>query len=147
MESRHLRDLIDRDAAHAAELRLAEAARLDAIRVVDVNAVQRAAEVMATQATTLANVVATSAEALRTQVATTATGNATALAAALDPIVKDIADLRRVQYEAAGGQASTREGAGDRRSSLGLIVAGVGLASAILFSIVGVALTLLLRSG
>jgi hypothetical protein len=51
----------------------------------------------AIQATTLVAQVAASAETLRTQVAAAATAATTALAAALEPIQKDIADLRRVQ--------------------------------------------------
>lgn len=134
-ESRHVRELLDRDAKHAAEIREKEAARLDAIRLVDVNAVQRAAETQATIA-----------ETLRTQVASTATASAAALAAALDPIVKSVAELQRVQFELAGARESTREGAGDRRASTGTVVAVVGVSLTLLFSLVGVALTLLARS-
>lgn len=87
---------------HNKELRSAEADRINAIRAVDVGAVSQAASVAATAATTLASQVAVSAETLRTQVAATATAGTVALAAALEPIQKDIADLRRAQYEAQG---------------------------------------------
>jgi len=73
------------------ELRKAESDRIDAIRAVDVGNVQRAAEV-----------AAAAAEALRSTVAVAAQAASTNLAAALDPIQKDIADLRRAQYEAQG---------------------------------------------
>ena len=89
-------------AEYAAELRETESARLDAIRRVDVEAVQRAAEVQATQAAALAGQVAAAAEAMRTQVAAAASAATIALAAALEPVQKDIADLRRAQYEAQG---------------------------------------------
>jgi hypothetical protein len=112
-----LRDLV---AAHAADiaslraeydtkLREAETARINAIRAVDIGAVSRAAEVSAAQATTLAAQVATSAETLRTQVAAAATAATVALAAALEPIQKDIADLRRAQYEAQGQKTQVVE--------------------------------------
>jgi hypothetical protein len=91
------------------QLRAAETARIDAIRAVDVGAVNRAAEVSATQAATLATQVATSAEALRGQVEAARQQTATALAAALEPIQKDIQDLRRAQYEAQGKQGGAVE--------------------------------------
>ena len=79
------------------------------IRAVDVGAVNRAAEVSATQAQTLATQVAVSAETLCTQVAAAATAASTALSAALEPIQKDIADLRRAQYEAQGQKTQVVE--------------------------------------
>jgi len=120
------------------ELRKAETARLDAIRAVDVAAVQQAAQVSATQAATLAQQVATSAETLRTQVAASAQAATVSLAAALEPIIRDIADLRRAQYEAQGKSAQTVEtrtntgqaaylvfGAGSVLLTLALIAVGI----------------------
>jgi hypothetical protein len=109
LEARHLRELADMRADYDARLREAETARIDAIRAVDVGAVNRAAELSAAQTQTLASQVTASAEALRTQVAATATAASTALSAALDPIQKDIADLRRVQYEAQGQKTQVVE--------------------------------------
>ena len=109
MEARHLRELADLRATYDQRLREAESARIDAIRAVDVGAVNRAAEVSAAQAQTLANQVSVSAETLRTQVAAAATAASTALAAALGPIQKDIADLRRAQYEAQGQKTQVVE--------------------------------------
>lgn len=141
IEGKHLRELRNVEVRHITEtaalrsdydekLRQAEAKRIDAIRTVDVGAVASAASVQATQATTLAAQVANSAEALRNQVAATATQGAIALAAALDPIQKDIADLRRSQYEAQGQktQVVEQQAAG---ASAGLWV-GVGVAVAAL---------------
>ena len=65
-ESRHQRELGGVREHYAAELRRAEAERIDAIRAVDVGAVNRAAEVASTQALTLATQVTTSTETLRT---------------------------------------------------------------------------------
>jgi len=115
--SLHLKEMMSLRAEYDEKLRKAESARIDAIRAVDVGAVNRAAEVSAAQALTLATQVATSADTLRTQVATTQVAAQTALAAALEPIQKDIADLRRVQYEAAGGKSATVETVDSRRAS------------------------------
>jgi hypothetical protein len=109
LESRHLRELADLRAGYDQRLREAETARIDAIRAVDVGAVNRAAEVSATQAQTLATQVTVSAETLRTQVTAAATAASTALSAALGPIQKDIADLRRAQYEAQGQKTQVVE--------------------------------------
>jgi hypothetical protein len=129
-------------AEHARELRRAEAARIDAIRAVDVGAVQQAAQVQATQATTLAAQVATSAETLRTQVAAAASAATIALAAALEPVQKDIADLRRVQYEAVGTKAQvvdTRESKASSGLVIGLVISGVAMVIGLLVLLVAVA--------
>ncbi len=121
-EAAHLRELATLRAEYDAKLRLAESERIDAIRSVDVGAVNRAAEVAATQALTLATQVATSAETLRTQVQAAATASTVALAAALEPVQKDIADLRRAQYEAQGQKTQVVETQA-RGGSIGLWVA------------------------
>src|SRR5450755_1782409 len=77
----HVKEITILRAQFEEALREKETQRIDAIRAVDVQAVQRAAEVSAVQATTLATQVQASAETLRTQVATTATAQTTALAA------------------------------------------------------------------
>ncbi len=142
---RHLREILDLRATFNEQLREAESARIDAIRAVDVGAVNRAAEVSAQQATTLAAQVATSAETLRAVVAAAAVASTQALAAALDPIQKDIADgqkdiadLRRVQYEAQGVKSNV----GESRQSLGLWIA---FASVLLVAI-GLAIALIGRT-
>lgn len=89
-------------ADHAKEIRQAEAARIDAIRAVDVQAVQQAAAVQDTRASALAAQVALAAEAMRSQVTTTAEAAATALATALAPITASIEQLRQAMYEAQG---------------------------------------------
>lgn len=97
------------------KLQRKEAERIDAIRAVDVSNVQRAADVVATQA-----------ETLRKQVTDTATAFAVSLSAALQPILKDIADLRQVQYETAGGKAQTvetREVGGSRGAWMAVAIA------------------------
>lgn len=101
-ESSHLKDVAQIRAQYDEQLRGKETERIDAIRSVDVAAVQRASEVAAIQAATLATQVQTSAEALRNQVAAAATAAATALATALEPLQKSIDELRRIQYENIG---------------------------------------------
>lgn len=110
--AKRLDDLAALRSNYEAQLRQAETARIDAIRAVDVGAVQRAAEVAAAQA-----------EALRNQVAVAATATAAALAAALDPIQKRLDDLTRAQYETVGQKSQITES----RSSSGLVIAAVGL--------------------
>jgi len=136
-EALHVREIMALHDEHAKELRRAEAARIDAIRTVDVAAVRAAAEVSATQATTLAAQVSTSAETLRNQVQAAATAATVALAAALDPIQKDIADLRRAQYE----QQGQRQSGVDSRALLASVIGFV------LFVIVVAGFIITLTSG
>jgi hypothetical protein len=114
LESAHVRELMERDRDHAREMRQAETARLDAVRLVDVNAVQRAAEVQVAQQQALAAQVATTADVFRGS-----------LAAALEPIQKDIRDLREARDKVAGGKeqvVESRDTRGETRLNLGLLV-------------------------
>lgn len=128
----HLRITAELRAGHERELRDAEAKRIDAIRAVDVGAVAAAAAVQATQATTLAAQVQTSAEALRNQVAAAASAQTVGLAAALEPIIKDIADLRRAQYEAQGQKAQVVEARASTGSIAAYIVGAIGVLSTVI---------------
>lgn len=106
---------------HSHELRQAESERINAIRAVDVGAVNRAAEVAATVAATLASQVSTVAETLRTQVAAAATAQTQALSAALEPIQLAVAELRRLQYEQQGekgARGDVRTEGRDRRDAV-----------------------------
>jgi hypothetical protein len=144
-ESNHVREIVSLRAQYDEELRKAETARIDAIRAVDVAAGQQAQQVSATQATTLAGQVAQAAEAMRTQVAGAATAAVTGLAAALEPIQKDIADLRRAQYEAQGQKTQTTEGSTAGRSMAGLVIAAAVGFSGFLLGIVSIVLAVVLR--
>lgn len=137
LESRHVREMIQLRGEFEDRLRDAETKRIDAIRAVDVGAVNRAAEVAALQATTLAGQVAQSAETLRTQVAAAATAATVALAAALEPIQKDIADLRRAQYEAQG----VRSNVGETRLNLGAVFGGISLLLVLVLGVTGLLLS------
>jgi hypothetical protein len=97
-EITHLNEMAYEREKHAAELRTAESARIDAIRAVDVGA-----------AAILANQVSASAEALRGQVEAARQQTAAALDAALQPIKNDISDLRRIQYEQQGSATAKVE--------------------------------------
>jgi hypothetical protein len=132
LESTHVRQIMELRATYTEKLSAAETARIDAIRAVDVGAVNRAAEVSLQQATTLATQVITSAETLRTQVAATATAATATLAAALEPIQKDIQDLRRAQYEAQGKTTQTT----DNRLGLGTIFGGISIFLVIVFGLI-----------
>jgi hypothetical protein len=136
LESRHIREVSRLRAEYEDMLREAETKRIDAIRAVDVGAVNRAAEVAALQATTLAGQVAQSAETLRTQVAAAATAATVALAAALEPIQKDIADLRRAQYEAQGVKSNV----GETRLNVGALLGGLSVVLVLVFGIAGLVL-------
>ena len=110
---------------YESELRRAESARIDAIRAVDVGAVNRAAEVAATQAGALASQLIATAEASRVQVAAAAAASVTSLAAALEPIQKDIRDLRDAQSRGLGVKeqvTETREVTGATRLSQGTLI-------------------------
>ena len=99
-------------AAHAAELRVAESARINAIREVDVAARIRSEEVAAAQA-----------ELLRVQVENTRAQSQVALAAEIDPLKKDIADLRRSQYEGVGQKTQVTEGRSGNQAVITAVVA------------------------
>jgi hypothetical protein len=141
LEAHHTREMANLRAMYDAKLRQAETSRIDAIRAVDVGAVQRAAEVGATQATTLAAQVATSAETLRTQVAAAATASQVSLAAALVPLQEAIADLRRAQYESAGQKSQV----GETRLNVGAILGGISLLLVIVFGVLGTVLSIVAK--
>jgi hypothetical protein len=140
LEARHLQELAVLRSEFEQALREKETQRIDAIRAVDVQAVQRAAEVSAVQATTLATQVQASAETLRTQVATTATAQTTALAAALEPIQKDISELRKTQYEQQGQKAAQVETRATHAEERGSSQWTIGIVIAIIISVVSVIL-------
>ena len=88
--------------AHSAQLNLAEAKRIDAIRAVDVNAVSVANERASAQAQVLANQVSQSAETLRALVAQTATTVAQQLAQVSSGIAERLSALEKSSNEGIG---------------------------------------------
>jgi cobalamin biosynthesis Mg chelatase CobN len=153
-ETRHQTEIARLLVERVEAMMKAESNRIDAIRAVDVDAVQKASMAAATQAQTLAAQVAQAAEAMRTQVAATAQAAATALSQAaeamrtqiaavtvaaansLEPIIKDVAELRRAQYEAQGQKTQiveTQAKGGSTSNWMGLAVAAcVGFLSVLL---------------
>lgn len=150
-ESSHVREVIAIRVEHSSELRRAESERLNAIREVDVRAVAANTAVAETRAGTLAAQVATSAETLRGQVAAAATAQTVALKAETDPFRKDIAELRQVQYETAGGKQQVVEGRATGGSIglwIGLAVAGVSLVigfGSLILGVAAILITILLK--
>ena len=126
-ESAHIQQLLTLRADYEEKLRIAESRRIDAIRTVDVAAVAQAAQVSATQATTLATQVSASAETLRTTVAASALSAANALSAALGPIQTSIDGLRQAQFTQQGQTAQKSEGrdTGQWRTTSAIAVAAV----------------------
>jgi hypothetical protein len=88
---KHVEEMAELRAQKDKELREAESGRIDAIRAVDVGAVAAAAQVAEQRANTLAAQVSTTADAFRATLAT-----------ALEPIQKDIRDVRDKQSSDTG---------------------------------------------
>lgn len=117
MESTHLREMIAMRTNYETQLSAKESERIDAIRSVDVQAVQRAAEVAAAAVQALAAQVPITADAVRTS-----------LAQALDPIQRDVIALRQAQYEQQGQKSATAEvraGSGQSWVVAGIVMSGV----------------------
>lgn len=147
MEAQHVIEIRQLTAGFQSELRHAETERINAIRAVDVGAVQRAAEVAALQAATLAATVATSAEAMRAQVAAAATAAQTSLAGALVPIQKDISDLRQSQWQGVGEKTQvveTRNEGAAKGANIGLWIAAAAAVSAFFLGLGGIVITLII---
>jgi len=121
LDSQRLTEQAVLRAEYEEKLRDAETARINAIRAVDVGA-----------AAILAGQVAASAEALRGQVEAARQQTAVGLAAALEPIQKDIQDLRRAQYEAQGVKANVSESGTTSRATATVIISALLLLVAIL---------------
>lgn len=134
MNDEHLRELInvradgnqkliEMQSRYEEKLRDKESQRIDAIRAVDVAALNRAQEVALNQAATLAAQVTTVADTFRT-----------ALTTELALIRKDIAELRESRSETAGGKAQVVEGraaAGESRLNMGAVVGLLALLVAV----------------
>ena len=121
-EARAVREVIALHIKYADQLRSLEAERINALRAVDVGAVQHAAEVQATAATALAIQVAGSAETLRNQVQATAVAAANAQTTALLPITKAIEELSKAQYQLQGEKAKGREGTSSNQWLFGALI-------------------------
>jgi len=115
MESKHVRELMQRDREHSKELRLAESDRINAILAENAGNVARSAEVQAAQQ-----------QALATQVVQQATTVAETLRTTVAPMLIRLDELSRAQYETQGQKqqvVETRDIRGESRLNLGAIVA------------------------
>jgi hypothetical protein len=99
------RELATLHAHYAEKLAGKESERIDAIRKVDVEAVQTAAERANAQAAVLATQVAGTAETLRNLVSTTAAATATAQQQLISPLDNRVRTLEQAQYVGQGRSA------------------------------------------
>jgi hypothetical protein len=136
----HVREMMQLERAHSTELRQLETARLDAVRAVDVGAVQTAAAAAENRAAALGATVAAAAEAMR------ATAEASRLAATetLNSAVKPLADAISVIQgwinQQTGQRAQvveTRETRGSGRGDLTAVIMMIGVLVAIVLGVVG----------
>jgi hypothetical protein len=141
-------DLRDLAAKHATELmvvrisyedklRVAESARINAIRDVDVQAAALASNVQSQVAATLASQTTTLADALRANVATVAQAAQGNLTAALAPMQKAIDDLRAVQYAQQGQQAAKTENKDSGQWVITTIISAAAILSSIILVVGG----------
>jgi hypothetical protein len=119
-------------AEFTAQLAVAEAKRIDAIRAVDVNAVSVASDRANAQAAVLANQVAASAETLRSLVAATAATQATQLAQLTTQLTDRLTALEKSQYENKGSSGGMTQMYGWIFSGLMAIVTIASVAFTIL---------------
>lgn len=97
------------EVSHAKELRELNDERLKSIREVDVKAVADTATTVGTTAATLATQVATTAEAARSATADATIATDAKIRSEVDPLKKDISELRQSQYEGVGAKAQVVE--------------------------------------
>lgn len=119
-DKEHFKEMFETTRYYENQLRDKESARIDANRLVDKGAVESANVVYIQQQATLAAQVGLTADAARTSL-----GNA------LEPIQKDIAEVRKTQYEAAGRSVQVIESRG-HNTNIGLWVS-IGIAGFIAF--------------
>jgi hypothetical protein len=141
LQARHLSEKAELRAVYEDKLRQAETARIDAIRAVDVGAGNRSAEVAAQAAAALAAQLVATADASRASTAAAASASVTSLAAALEPIQKDIRDLRDAQSRGQGGKeqvvetrevrSDTRQGLSTNYTALSVIIGALAIAIAL----------------
>jgi hypothetical protein len=115
-EAKHVRKIIklrsevaELRAAHADQLRTAEAGRIDAILLNVRDTAEITAAAAETRATTLATQVTSSADALRSQVAAAAQASNDTLDRRFGPIQASIEEIRKFQFETQGGKQQVVE--------------------------------------
>jgi len=141
----HAREIRNLERHYEAALRKAETDRIDAIRLVDTGTVARTAETNAAAASALAAQLVATAEQNRTQVASAAAAAVTSLAAALEPIQKDIRDLRDQQARGQGGKEQNVESGVAGRATIALAIAATGVFASIVLGAAAITITLIVR--
>lgn len=101
-ELKHLSEMASLRAEHQKEIAVLESTRLNAIRQVDVLAVNTAADRAAAAIQALASTTASNAENLRNALTTTATAIATQTAGSFSAITERVAALEKSSYEGKG---------------------------------------------
>ena len=101
-ETRRVNDLAAMRDKYQDKVDIAEAKRIDAIRVVDVNAVTVANDKATAQAAVLARQVTESAETLRKLVESTASSAAAQLVQLISPITERLGKLEEYQFKGQG---------------------------------------------
>lgn len=129
---------------HSVELRIAEAARIDAIRRVDTEAVSVAAQTASAAAVALQGQVANAAEAVRNTLEATRVATEQRLAAALNPITETIALLQANLYAQQGERQAASEDKETSRFSVGTAVAVIGMAISTFVAVIAVVIGLYL---
>jgi len=104
LRDRHRNEIGAIREAHQGQLRVAESQRLDAIRQVDREDVNKTAAQVLSAVTTLAQQNSTTAETLRTQVATTAAAASVTFNAYQADTNKRLASLEQSSFEGKGKQ-------------------------------------------
>lgn len=121
-EARHQRERFQDEVRHNADMRLAEARRLDARREVDISAAVRASETATATAATLAAQVARDAETMRGQREVERNAGTEALVTAIAPLSAAIAALEAAQHEQQGGKVAHTENRGLNQWAIGFAI-------------------------
>jgi hypothetical protein len=140
-DARHLHtmQIIERDREHAKELRELETARLDAVRGVDVAAVQTAAVAAENRAAALGAQVAAAAEAVRSAGEVTRNATTELISSTVKPLADAIAVIQQWMNQQTGQRAQvveTRESHGERRLNLGSVFGGLALLVSVIGTII-----------
>jgi hypothetical protein len=136
LEQKHQSEMRESDRKHSRELRELETKRLDAVRLVDVGAVQTAAAAAEARAAALGQQVAAAAEAMRATAEATRLTASETLTSTVRPLADAIALLQQAQYQTVGQRqqvVETREGRGEARLNIGAIFGAI----AVLISLIG----------
>lgn len=135
LQAAHQSQMAAMRTSYEAELREKETARLDAIRAVDVAAVQQAAAVAEVRASVLAAQVTSTSDAMRAQVAAAQVSAEAKLTQALEPLQAAIAQLNQSMYQLAGQRTEKSESRGGNQWIIATIIS-------VLFGVLSIAMAI-----